>query len=169
MPVLAAAVFVVIVAAPTLTRRFAATIESPRPATRGEGGRRPGEGSLRQELIDAARANDLHRFDAAIEHAQTFIDTMRVGARRNAFRRAILIATDMSRVWHFEVRDANGLYYDDERLQFYYDRLASEYPEYPRFIEEYRVIDSSGLAQYPTRETRVFLLRLLENNRRKSP
>ena len=125
--------------------------------------------SIRKELIDAATANDLHRFDAAIEHAQTLIDTMKVGARRNAFRRAILIATDMSRVWHFEVTDANGLYYDDERLPFYYDRLASEYPEYPRFIAEYRVVDTSGLPQYPTRETRGFLLRLLENNLRKSP
>lgn len=127
------------------------------------------EASLRDELIDAAKANDLHRFDSAIERAQTFIDTMRVGARRNAFRRAILIATDMSRVWHFAVTDANGLYYDDERLPFYYDRLASEYPEYPKFIAEYRVIDTSGLPQYPTRETRAFLLRLLENNSRKSP
>ena len=125
--------------------------------------------ALRKDLIDAARANDLHRFDAAIERAQTYIDTMRVGARRNALRRAILIGGDMSRVWHFEVSDANGLYYDDERLPFYYDRLASEYPEYRKFIEEYRIIDTSGLPQYPTRETRAFLLRLLENNIRKSP
>jgi hypothetical protein len=125
--------------------------------------------SIRDEMISAATANDLHRFDAAIEHAQTFIDTMRVGPRRNAFRRAILIATDMSRVWHFEVTDPNGLYYDDERLPFYYDRLASEYPDYPKFIAEYRVIDTSGLPLYPTRETRAFLLRLLENNLRKSP
>jgi hypothetical protein len=125
--------------------------------------------SIRDQMIAAAKAKDLRRFDSAIEQAQTFIDTMRVGARRNAFRRAILIATDMSRLWHFELSDSNGLYYDDERLPFYYDRLASEYPEYPRFIEEYRVVDTSGLPQYPSRETRAFLLRLLENNSRKSP
>ena len=125
--------------------------------------------SIRRELIDAATANDLSHFDAAIERAQTFIDSMPVGARRNAFRRAILTATDMSRVWHFERSDAYGLYYDDERLPFYYDRLASEYPSYPKFIEEYRVIDNSGLPQYPTRETRAFLLRLLQNNGGKSP
>jgi len=125
--------------------------------------------SVRKELIDAAAANDLLRFDTAIEQAQTFIDTMRVGPRRNVFRRAILIATDMSRVWHFQVSDANGVYYDDERLPFYYDRLASEYPQYPKFIEEYRVVDTSGLPQYPTRETRAFLLLLLENNLRKWP
>ena len=123
--------------------------------------------SIRKELIDAAKAADLHRFDAAIETAQTYIDTMRVGARRNGFRRAILIATDLSRVWHFEAKNA-ALYYDEERLPFYYDRLASEYPAYPKFISEYRVIDTSGLPQYPTRETRLFLLRLLENNGRKS-
>jgi len=125
--------------------------------------------SIRKDLIVAGRMNDLHRFDAAIERATTFIDSMPVGARRNAFRRAILIATDMSRVWHFEVSDPNGVYYDDERLPFYYDRLASEYPAYPKFIEQYSVTDTTGLPHYATRETRAFLLRLLENNRRKSP
>lgn len=124
--------------------------------------------SIRQELIDAAKAHDLQRFDEAIDAAQTHIDAMRVGARRNAFRRVILIASDMSRVWHFEVK-SSALYYDDERLPFYYDRLASEYRGYPKFIEQYRVIDASGLPQYPTRETLGFLLRLLENNSRKTP
>ena len=124
--------------------------------------------SIRNELIAAAKLSDLHRFDEAIETAQSHIETMKVGARRNAFRRAILIAGDMSRVWHFEVK-SGALYYDDERLPFYYDRLASEYRAYPKFIREYRVIDSSGLPQYPTRETRLFLLRLLENNGARTP
>jgi len=124
--------------------------------------------SIHAELIAAAKASDLHRFDAAIERAQDFIDTMRVGPRRNAFRRAILIASDMSRVWHFEAKNAT-LYYDDETLPFYYDRLASEYPSYPKFIEQDRVIDTSGLPHYPTRETRLFLLRQLENMGRRSP
>jgi len=124
--------------------------------------------SIRNALIDAARANDLRRFDDAIETAQSHIETMKVGPRRNAFRRTILIAGDMSRVWHFEAK-SDALYYDDERLPFYYDRLASEYRDYPKFIREYRVIDRSGLPQYPTHETRLFLLRLLENNSRKTP
>ena len=124
--------------------------------------------SIRKELIDAAKARDLQRFDVAIEAAQSHIDTMKVGARRNAFRRSILIASDISRVWRFEAK-SGALYYDDERLPFYYDRLAAEYPSYPKFIRQYRVIDTSGLPQYPTRETRLFLLRLLENNSRKSP
>ena len=124
--------------------------------------------SIARELIAASRANDLARFDAAIESAQVHIDTMKTGERRNAFRRTILIASDMSRVWHFESK-SGALYYDDERLPFYYDRLASEYPGYPKFIRQFRVIDTSGLPQYPTRETRGYLLRLLENNSRKSP
>ena len=123
--------------------------------------------SIRTELIAAAQAGDLRRFDAAIERAQTHIDTMKTGERRNAFRRAILIASDMSRVWHFQSK-SGALYYDDERLPFYYDRLASEYPGYPKFIRQYRVIDTTGLPQYPTKETRDYLLRLLENNTRKS-
>jgi hypothetical protein len=123
--------------------------------------------SIRNDLVAAAKANDLRRFDQTIERAQNFIDTMRVGPRRNAFRREILIAGDISRVWHFEVK-SGSLYYDDVSLPFYYDRLASEYPRYPKFILEYRIVDTSGLPHYPTRETRTFLLRLLETNRGKS-
>ena len=129
----------------------------------------PGEVAIQKQLIDAARAGDLHRFDAAIEQAQDFIETMRVGARRNAFRRVIVTATDLSRVWHFATTDPHGIYYDDERLPFYYEHLASEYPEYPKFIADYRVVDKTGLPQYPTRETRLFLQKRLENTGRKSP
>ena len=125
--------------------------------------------SIRKEMRHAAAANDLRRFDQAIEHAETFIDTMKVGERRNAFRRIILTATDISRVWHFSESDPNGIYYDDERLPFYYDHLAADYPGYAKFIREYRVVDRTGLPQYPTRETRSFLLKRLENTGRKSP
>ncbi len=104
-----------------------------------------------------------------MDHAETFIDTMRVGPRRNAFRRVILTAADISRVWHFAQTDAHGLYYDDERLPFYYDHVVSEHPGYMKFVAEYRVLDSTGLPQYPTRETRSFLLKQLENTGRKSP
>ena len=86
--------------------------------------------SIRNQIIAAAKANDLRAFDDAIDRAQNFIDTMRVGPQRNAFRREILIAGDMSRVWHFE-KKSGSLYYDDETLPFYFDRLASEYPRYP--------------------------------------
>lgn len=123
--------------------------------------------SIRNDLVAAAKANDLRLFDQTIERAQNFIETMRVGPRRNAFRREILIAGDISRVWHFEVK-SGSLYYDDVSLPFYYDRLASEYPRYPKFILEYRIVDNSGLPHYPIRETRTFLLRLLETNRGKS-
>ena len=131
---------------------------------------RPSDDStIRKELIDAAAANDLRRFDRAIDRAETFIDTMRVGPRRNAFRRVILTAADISRVWHFELTDPHGLYYDDERLPFYYEHVVSEHPGYAKFIAEYRVLDSTGLPQYPTRETRFYLAKQLENTSRKSP
>jgi len=130
---------------------------------------RPSDLAIRKELLDAAAANDLRRFDAAIDHAETFIDTMRVGPRRNAFRRIILTAADISRVWHFAETDAHGMYYDDERLPFYYEHVVAVNPGYAKFIAEYRVLDSTGLPQYPTRETRSFLLKQLENTGRKSP
>jgi hypothetical protein len=131
--------------------------------------RMPDDLAIRKELVDAAAANDLRRFDDAIERAETFIDTIPVGARRNAFRRVILTASDISRVWHFAETDAHGLYYDDERLPFYYEHLASGHPGYSKFIAEYRVIDRTGLPQYPTRETRSFLVKRLVNTGRKSP
>ena len=125
--------------------------------------------TIRKELLDAAAANDLRRFDTAIDRAETFIDTMRVGPRRNAFRRIILTAADISRVWHFAETDAHGMYYDDERLPFYYEHVVSGHPGYVKFIADYRVLDSTGLPQYPTRETRSFLMKQLENTGRKSP
>lgn len=131
--------------------------------------RGPDDIAIRKELADAAKANDLRRFDAAIERAENFIDTMRVGPRRNAFRRTILTARDITRVWHFAESDPNGIYYDDERLPFYYEHLAADYPGYAKFIADYRLIDKTGLPQYPTRETRSFLQRRLENTGRKSP
>ena len=131
--------------------------------------RPPDDVTIRKELVDAATANDLRRFDAAIDHAETFIDTMRVGPRRNAFRKVILTAADISRVWHFAETDAHGMYYDDERLPFYYEHVVSVNPAYAKFIADYRVLDSTGLPQYPTRETRSFLLKQLENTGRKSP
>lgn len=127
------------------------------------------ETAIRKEFRDAASANDLPRFDAALGHARAFIETMKLGKRRNAFRRVILVAEDISRVWHFAMDDPHGMFYDDERLPFYYDHLAAGYPDYAKFIEEYRVIDSTGLPQYPTRETRAFLLKKLENTALASP
>jgi hypothetical protein len=127
------------------------------------------EVTIRRDFREAARAGDLSRFDAALDHARSFIETMKLGKRRNAFRRAILAAEDVSRVWHFAVADPNGLFYDDERLPFFYDHLAADYPAYKPFIEEYRVIDRSGLPHYPTRETRDFLLKQMENTAPHSP
>jgi hypothetical protein len=109
------------------------------------------------------------RFDASLDRAEAFIETLPMGARRNNFRRAILIARDIARVWHFEVSDPNGLYYDDERLPFYYEHLVTEYPGYPKFIQDYYVVDRTGLPHFASRETRTFLLNLLENNGHKSP
>ncbi len=127
------------------------------------------EVAIRKELRAAAAADDLPRFDAALDRAHTTIETMKLGKRRNAFRRAIFAAEDISRVWHFAMDDPNGLFFDDERLPFFYDHLVADYPNYPHFIEEYRVIDRTGLPQYPTRETRAFLMQRLENTAPTSP
>jgi len=120
------------------------------------------------EMVKAAAADDLSRFDAAVERARTAIDSMPLGKARNNFRRAITIGDDVSRVWHFAITDAGGSYYDEERLPFYYDHLVADYRGYARFIAEYSVNDH-GLMFYATRETRAFLLKELETIRRRSP
>ena len=124
--------------------------------------------AILDELLKAATAEDLPRFDAAVERARTAIESMPLGSARNRFRRAIMTGEDVSRVWHFAVTDAEGSYYNEERLPFYYDHLVADHPAYRRFIAEYAIIDH-GRMFYPTRETRTFLLKELENIRRRSP
>jgi hypothetical protein len=150
-PVLAVACVVMISAA------------AARPIANGE---RPT--AIIDELLKAAAAEDLPRFDAGVERARTAIESMPLGNARNSFRRAIMIVEDVSRVWHFAITDAGGSYYDEERLPFYYDHLVADYPKYARFIAEFAINDH-GLMFYPTRETRVFLLKELETIRGRSP
>jgi len=121
-----------------------------------------------EELLKAAAADDLPRFDAAVERARAAIESMPLGNARNSFRRAIMAGEDVSRVWHFAITDAGGSYYDEERLPFYYDHLVADYRAYARFIAEFAINDH-GLMFYPTRETRVFLLKELETIRGRSP
>jgi hypothetical protein len=124
--------------------------------------------SIIDELLKAAAAEDLPRFDAGVERARAAIESMPLGKARNNFRRAIMIGEDVSRVWHFAISDAEGSYYDEERLPFYYDHLVADHPPYARFIAEYAINDH-GRMFYPTRETRAFLMNELETIRRRSP
>ena len=124
--------------------------------------------AILDELLKTAAAENLPRFDAAVERARTAIESMPLGNARNRFRRAIMTGEDVSRVWHFAVTDAEGSYYNEERLPFYYDHLVADHPAYRRFITQYAIIDH-GRMFYPTRETRTFLLKELENIRRRSP
>ncbi len=125
--------------------------------------------AIRRDFQAAAEAGDLARFDAVLDRARKVIETMKLGPRRNEFRRVIFAAEDLSRVWHFAKRDPNGMFYDDERLPFFYDHVVSDFPDYARFIQDFRVIDKTGLPEYPTRETREFLLRKVENTAPASP
>ena len=127
------------------------------------------EAAIRTEFRAAAKAGDLTRFDIALNRAHKLIETMKLGARRNEFRRAIFAAEDLSRVWHFARSDPNGMFYDEERLPFFYDHVVSHFPDYARFINDFRVVDKSGLPEYPTLETREFLLRKAENTAPASP
>lgn len=120
------------------------------------------------ELRAAVKADDLPRFDEALEHARTAIEIMPVGKERNLFRRAIQIAADIGQIWHFAASDPEGSYYDDERLPEFYDHMKRDYPAYADFIAEHAVMDHDGRVLYPTRETRAFLLNQLENTRRTS-
>ena len=107
-------------------------------------------------LYDAAAAGDLAKFESTLEHARATADAMPVGAARNRLRHAVIVATDLDRIWRFD-----GIYWDEDALPDYYDRLASEYRGFEQFIAQYRLIDRSGRVLYPKQETRDFLLREL--------
>lgn len=84
---------------------------------------------------------------------------MHVGAARNRLRRAVIVATDLDRVWQFD-----AMYWDEQSLPDYYDRLANEYPGFGTFIAEFRLIDATSRVFYPKRETQDFLLGKLRDN-----
>ena len=121
---------------------------------------------LHKALYDAAAATNRAKFTSTLERAQTFIETMPLGERRNRLRRAIITATDLDRLWQYD-----GFYWDEQSLPDYYDRLAGEYADFERFITPHRLIDGGGKPFYPVRETRDFLLKRLRpaNSRKSEP
>jgi len=84
---------------------------------------------------------------------------MPLGQARNRLRRAVVVATDLQRVIHHD-----GMYWDEDSLPDFYDRLANEYAGFEAFITPYRVIGRRGRVFSPTRETRIFLLKRLRPN-----
>lgn len=118
---------------------------------------------LQKNLYEAAAAGNHAKFTSALERAKALVETLRLGPARDRLRRAVIVATDLDRVWNHE-----GLYWDEESLPDYYDRMAGEYPGFERYIAQYRVIDGSRRVFYPARETRAFLTeRLRPANYRK--
>ena len=92
-------------------------------------------------LREAAEANDFAAFEAIY--------------RRAVQRREPLGAfADLHEVWSYAENEAAGSFFGAELFA----RISSRYPDFAAFIREYRVIDRSGNAFYPTRETRRFLL-----------
>lgn len=107
-------------------------------------------------LYSAAAANDRTKFEAVLETAISSVETMPLGEARNRLRRAIIVATDLDRVWRYD-----ALYWDEESLPDYYDRLAGEYADFERFIVQFRLVDQRRRVLYPKQETRDFLLKKL--------
>lgn len=92
-------------------------------------------------LRAAATANDFRAFDALVRKAKLN------GEDLGAFG-------DLYDVWSFSESTATGAYYGAT----VHDRLAARYPDYAKYIEDYRVTDSHGQSFYPSAETRNFLL-----------
>lgn len=111
---------------------------------------------LQKQLYETAAARDLLKFDAALDRARSLADEMPLGDARNKLRQSVLIATDLQRVLHFD-----GVYWDEDVLPDYYDRLAGTYPEFGSFIAQFRLIDRAGRILYPSQETRLFLVKRL--------
>lgn len=91
-----------------------------------------GSGSLEE----AARDNDYATFHALYEQT------------RNA------AYAPLHELWTHSINDPIGAFYGPEM----YERLASLYPGFAAYIDEYKIVDDHGNVFYPTSETRTFLL-----------
>lgn len=107
---------------------------------------------LQQQLIVAGSSRDVARLEAAIESARNLADSLPLGDPRNRLRQSILIATDLRRILAYD-----SLYWDEDSLPDYYDRLAGAYPEFGTFIARFRIVDARGRVMFPSQETRTFL------------
>ncbi len=92
-------------------------------------------------LREAAEADDFASFDRLVRKARAN------GEALGAF-------ADLYEVWSFAQSNATGAYFGAAM----HDRLAARYPDYTKFIDDYRITDSRGVAFYPSAETRSFLL-----------
>ncbi len=92
-------------------------------------------------LREAAEAGDFASFDNLVRKARAN------GEALGAF-------ADLYEVWSFAQSNATGAYYGAAM----HDRLAARYPDYTKFIDDYRITDRRGVAFYPSAETRSFLL-----------
>lgn len=92
-------------------------------------------------LRAAAESNDYASFEAIYRKAA------KRGEQLGAF-------ADLYEVWKYAESEAAGSFFGAEM----YSKLSARYPDYPKFIREYQVVDRIGQVFYPTRETRTFLL-----------
>ena len=111
---------------------------------------------LQKQLYEAAAAGNHAKFSAVLIRAKTAVEKMRLGEVRNRLRRAIIAGDDLDRVWSLD-----AMYWDEDSLPDYYDRMSGEYAGFEKFITSYRLIDAQGHAFYPVRETRQFLIERL--------
>lgn len=110
-----------------------------------------------QLLYAFAASDDRAAFTTTLDRANNEVDALPLGRVRNRLRRAIIVSSDLDRVWQFD-----GLYWSEEVLPDCFDRLALEYSDFEAYISAYRVIDPHGRVLYPKQETRDFLLKKLK-------
>ncbi|HEV7919297.1 MAG TPA: hypothetical protein VGR02_00755 [Thermoanaerobaculia bacterium] len=87
-------------------------------------------------IADAARSGDFTAFNALYAAHPT-----------PAF-------ADLHELWSYSQTDRFGAFFGEEL----HARLARRYPGFAAYIDDYRVVDSHGVAFWPTAETRAFLL-----------
>ena len=107
---------------------------------------------LQQQLINAATSRKIEVLDSTIERARKLADDMPLGEPRNRLRQSILIASDLRRILAYD-----SIYWDEDALPDYYDRLAGAYPDFETYIAQFRLVDQRTRVLYPSQETRTFL------------
>jgi len=116
-----------------------------------------------EALRTAIATNDFAGFRSALTQATSLVDSMPLGAARNALRRNLLIYRDVEQLWSFARNDRFGAFFDDESLPGFRDHLAADYRGLDSFLSANRIVDRNGLELYPTAETRSYLLHLIDS------
>lgn len=135
----------------------------PEPQTSAADNSAPPSVTLRGSLRDAQTAgehSDRAAFTDALSRAKVILDSYPNGAERTAATDVVHVFDDVDRVWTYQFDSPTGAFFDGSSPLL---ATLRAYPGFEAAVAE-DVIETGGRKLYPSRESRLFLLR--ESSRR---